>query len=234
MQFSLKIDQTIFNRFPGYAALVLYVEGIQNGASDSFSTGLLREAEVRTRVAFGDLQVSDHPHIKAWRDAFTAFGAKAKRFPCGAEALLKRVVSGHSLPPISQVVDFYNTISLRHIIPVGGEDWSGLRSDLLLYPARGDEPFVFQSSGEQHVEYPHTGEIIWADTAGVTVRRWNWRQCTRTQITTDTRDCYFVFDRLEPFPLEALDAAAEDLIGVLRQVWPECQVRRQLMMKEQS
>lgn len=38
------------------------------------------------------------------------------------------------------------------------------------------------------------GEVVWADEAGVTSRRWNWRQCTRTALTGHVRNAYFVLD----------------------------------------
>ena len=60
--------------------------------------------------------------------------------------------------------------------------------------------------------YPEPGEVIWADSTGITCRRWNWRQCRRTQLTEDTQNVYFVLDRLAPYSIEALMSAGEDLM----------------------
>ncbi len=59
----------------------------------------------------------------AWDEAFSAFGAKAKRTPCSAQALRKRVLKEGSLPAIDPVVDIYNAISIRYAVPVGGKIW---------------------------------------------------------------------------------------------------------------
>ena len=65
---------------------------------------------------------------------------------------------------------------------------------------------------------------MWADTLGVTCRRWNWRQCKRTRLVEGTTRAYFLFDALPPFGDEELAAAMGDLEGLLRAGWPEARV----------
>lgn len=57
------------------------------------------------------------------------------------EALLARTLKGQDLPAINRVVDLYNAVSVRHVLPVGGEDWDRLDGDLVLMEATGTEPF---------------------------------------------------------------------------------------------
>ncbi|MER8772928.1 hypothetical protein NKH63_30220 [Mesorhizobium sp. M0960] len=47
-------------------------------------------------------------------------------------------------------------------------------------------------------EHPEPGEVIWCDDAGVTCRRWNWRQGRRTMVTVDTRAMWLVLEALGP------------------------------------
>ena len=54
--------------------------------------------------------------------------------------------------------------------------------------------------------------MVWCDDAGVTCRRWNWRQARRTQLREDTTTALFILDALDPMTDEALHAAADDLI----------------------
>ena len=86
---------------------------------------------------------------------------------------------------------------------------------LRLVRATGQEPFETTASGEDVVEHPEPGEVVWRDDDGVTCRRWNWRQCTRTRLTPQTRDAVFVLDALGPLDDAALDAAADALVGSL-------------------
>ena len=224
MFYQLKIDPRIIEQYPGYTALIIYAQGLFNGPGDEYSTKLLRQAESKQRAAFASEKPASHPHIAAWRQAYASFGVKPNKFLCSLEALLSRTLKGHDLPTINRLVDIYNAISISHMLPVGGEDWDQLTSDLVLTFATGNEPFDTVENGEPVVVYPEPGEVIWADSTGITCRRWNWRQCRRTQLTEYTRNVYFVLDRLAPYSIEALTSAGEDLMRYLRDASPGCTI----------
>jgi DNA/RNA-binding domain of Phe-tRNA-synthetase-like protein len=224
----LSIDPPVLERFPAYTAVVLYARDLENAESDAESAGWLREAEAHARREFGDSPTAEHPHLQAWRAAFSAFGSKPSKFLCSAEALLKRVLKGEEIPSINRVVDAYNSVSLQHVLPAGGEDLDRLESDLLLAFASGEEPFDLLG-GDGSPERPDPGEVIWKDSAGVTCRRWNWRQCRRTRLTAGTRNAYFVLDRLPPWPLATLQAAGEQLRGLLKDISPSCEVETEIL-----
>jgi len=63
--------------------------------------------------------------------------------------------------------------------------------------ATGSEPFHSRVNAETVVEHPDPGEPIWVDDGGVTCRRWNWRQTSRTAITATTRRAGFIIDSLD-------------------------------------
>jgi DNA/RNA-binding domain of Phe-tRNA-synthetase-like protein len=218
--FSARVAPAVWDRHPDYRALIVLAEDVSNGPSDSASDTLLNAA-VDHLHARGLARPADDPHLAAWRAAFSAFGAKPSRYPSSAEALASRVLKGDGLPRINRLVDLYNAISVRHLIPVGGEDADALAGELQLVVAAGDEPF---DSRDGEVEHPRPGEIVWRDDEAVTCRRWNWRQGRRTQLTDRTRRAFFLFDRLVPFPLEQLDAAAEELRSQLRAWFPDCRL----------
>src|SRR5262249_46344623 len=119
------------DRFPGYTAAIVYAHGLDNGESDGESAQWLRDAEDHVRAHVAE-PASSHPHLAAWRTTFSAFGSKPSKFLCSAEALVKRTLKGEEIPPISRVVDAYNAVSLRHVVPAGGEDLDRLESDLTL------------------------------------------------------------------------------------------------------
>lgn len=227
--YRLRVDQRVLDAFPGYSVLVIYARGLTNGESDAISERELRAAEAEARASLGERKPAEHEHVAAWRGAFAAFGAKPSRYPCSVEALLSRVLKGQELPAINQIVDLYNAVSIRHVLPVGGEDLDRLTSDLTLAFADGTEPFDVVQGGEVTIEHPEPGEVVWADSTGVTCRRWNWRQGVRTRLTPDTRNAYFVLDRLAPWPLENLHAASDDLIRLLRAVSPDCEIETDLL-----
>lgn len=229
MNYRLRLDVEIKEKFPEYRALIIYAQDLDNGESDDFANQLLRTAELEQRKNFGEEKASSHPHIVAWREAYRAFGVKPSKYLCSVEALLSRSLKGNDLPDINRVVDIYNAVSIKHVLPVGGEDWDCLSSDLILKFAKGDEPFETFQNGEKIISYPTTGEVIWADSTGVTCRAWNWRQCHRTMLTTTTKNAYFVLDALPPFTLEHLGQAGDELMQHLQAISPACKLSQELL-----
>jgi len=213
----MHVEPAVFAAQPSYAAAIVVAESVPNGPSDAAGDALLRSAEEALK-ARGLERAADDPHVAAWRAAFSAFGAKPSKFNCSAEALAGRVLKGGELPRINRLVDVYNAISARHMVPVGGEDADRLEGSPRLVIATGDETFDGPDGP------PKLGEVVWRDDAGVTCRRWNWRQGRRTALTEETSRALFIFDRLEPLPLTTLEQAVEELIGLLRDGWPEAQI----------
>ena len=119
---------------------------------------------------------------------------------------------------MNALTDVYNAVSVLHQVPLGGEDLAAYRGAARLVRAAGDEAFDTVASGAPATERPEPGEVVWRDDAGVTCRRWNWRQGRRTALTRGTRAALFIFDALEPLPDDALADAADALEGALREL----------------
>jgi DNA/RNA-binding domain of Phe-tRNA-synthetase-like protein len=219
----LDVDDAIRALRPDFVALALRVSGVENQPGTEDSERWLQQAETAARET-----VAPHPHVVAWRDAFRAFGAKPQRTASSVDALWQRAAKGQ-LPHVNWLVDLYNAISVLHALPVGGEDATRFAGTLRLIRASGDEPFETVQDGMPIVEHPEPGEVVWADTIGVTCRRWNWRQGTRTRLTEASSDVLFLLERLEPLPLGALHAAGDALIAAIRERCPGASVERQLL-----
>ena len=127
--FEVHVDPTIHAQHPDYVALVLVASGLVNGPSDDGSDAQFASAEAHV-LGSGLDKATDHPHIAAWRTAFSAFGAKPSRYPSSAEALLTRVLRGGELPRANALVGLYNAVSVRHVVPLGGEDADRLEGPL--------------------------------------------------------------------------------------------------------
>ncbi|GAA1842375.1 B3/B4 domain-containing protein [Actinomadura bangladeshensis] len=212
------VDEAVLELRPDFAVLVMTAEGLANGLSDRVSEGWLAEAA-------GKADAGD-PHVEAWREAYRAFGAKPQRTRPSVDALLRRA---DALPSINRVVDAYNAVSVEYALPIGGEDLDAYQGPARLVRATGDEPFDVVAGGEPAVEHPNAGEVVWRDDAGVTCRRWNWRQCVRTRLTEDTKNALFLLERLEPYPIERLTEAGDRLAERLRVVTPDVRIESRLI-----
>jgi len=221
------VDAAVFALRPDYRALLVAVDGIVPGPSDQGSDALLQAAEAAAREALGGGPAEQLPHVAAWREAYRAFGAKPKRTRNSLEALLRRAESG--LPRVNRLTDLYNAVSVVHQIPVGGEDLTRYAGAPRLKRADGDEPFDTTADGVAVIEHPDPGEVVWCDDAGVTCRRWNWRQARRTQLREDTTTALFILDALDPVTGEALHAVADDLTARLARLGPAVRAARRLI-----
>src|SRR5580692_6898338 len=222
------VDTAVFGLRPDYRVLLLAVGGIEPGPGDQDSDALLATAEAAARQALDGGPAEQLPHVAAWWEAYRAFGAKPQRTRNSLEALLRRAPSG--LPRVNRLTDLYNAVSVLHQIPVGGEDLTRYTGPPRLVRATGQEPFDTVADGDAVIEHPDPGEVVWCDDAGVTCRRWNWRQARRTQLRDHTTAALFILDALDPMTDEALQAAADDLVSHLARLGPDVRDVRRLIV----
>ncbi|KAA0114162.1 hypothetical protein CIW51_21290 [Mycolicibacterium sp. P9-22] len=206
--------------------------GIVPGPTDEVSEALLCQAESMARKLLGVQAAEDLPHIAAWREAFRAFGAKPQRTRNSVEALTRRVQTG--LPRVNRLTDIYNAVSVIHQLPIGGEDLSRYVGAPRLIRATGEETFDTTAGGTDVVEHPDAGEVVWCDDAGVTCRRWNWRQARRTQLSEHTTTALFILDALDPMSDRQLLDAADELDAHIRRLGPDVQTVRRVLSKSSS
>jgi DNA/RNA-binding domain of Phe-tRNA-synthetase-like protein len=218
------VDEAVFAFRPDYVAALVAAAGLPGGPTDATSDAWLREAETAALTVLAGGPPEGRPHVAHWREAYRAFGAKPQRTRNSLEALLRRAPDG--LPRVNRLTDLYNAISVLHEVPVGGEDLARYVGTARCIRAAGSEPFETVASGEAVVEHPEPGEVVWADEAGVTCRRWNWRQCTRTQLGEATTAALFIVDALGPDARQAAEAAAADLERRLRALDPDVTTAR--------
>ncbi|MGV9381376.1 B3/B4 domain-containing protein [Nonomuraea sp. NPDC003707] len=204
------VDDSVFALRPDFAVLVMTAHGLRNGPTDDRSRAWL--------AAASDYEVQTDK-IDAWKDAYRAFGAKPQRTRPSVDALTRRM----PLPEINQAVDAYNSISVKHALPIGGEDLDHYTGPARLLRATGDE------ASEEALGTPEPGEVIWRDDVGVTCRRWNWRQVARTRLTEETTNAIFLLERLEPMSLEELKEAGEELADLLSELSPEVRIASRLV-----
>ncbi|WP_105969334.1 B3/B4 domain-containing protein [Streptomyces geranii] len=224
MTLTLTVSDEVRALAPGFAHVAIEAHGLVNGPSTDASSALLDDAARRLAVRLDGRAPHEDAHIAAWRDVYTAFGSKPNRTRNSAEALAKRALADGGLPRINVLVDLYNAISVAHLVPVGGEDLDRVQGGMRLVRATGTEDFVTVAGGEEVVEHPDAGEVVWCDDAGVTCRRWNWRQGPRTRLTEESTSAIFLLECLPPTAGAEGDAAGAELAELLEKFNPGAQI----------
>ncbi|MFE9096845.1 B3/4 domain-containing protein [Streptomyces sp. NPDC007264] len=224
MTLTLTVSDEVRALAPGFTHVAIEADGLVNGPSTEATSALLDDAARRLAGRLDGRAPHEDPHMAAWRAVYTAFGAKPSRTRNSAEALAKRALSDSGLPRINVLVDVYNAISVAHLVPVGGEDLHRIRGGMRLVRATGEEDFGTVAAGEESVERPEAGEVVWCDGAGVTCRRWNWRQGPRTRLTEETTSAVFLLESLAPMPVADVEKAAAELADLLERFSPGARI----------
>lgn len=206
-----KVDRKIFEDFGNPVIGIIVVGNIDNTVNNPEISRLLREAETDLRKKMTGVDIPTHPNIAPWREAYRKFGSKPNEFRSSPEALTRIVLRGSEIRSINPLVDLYNLISIKYIIPVGAEDLDKMEGDLALTFADGTEEYI--PLGEEKNDPPKYGEVIYRDDTGVICRRWNWREGDRTKITPETKNAVVVLESIASIPIEN---AVEELSSFIK------------------
>ena len=211
----IKIEKQIIERFPGLNIGILIVKGIENSGFNQEIMDLIGQEERRIKSEFNTETLSQNPKIDAWRKAYSSFGAKPKKYKCSVENLYRLILTGNALRHINKIVDLYNYISIKHMVPVGGDDLDKVDGNIILKFAKGDEPFIELNSSE--IQNPKEGEVVYADDKEILCRRWNWRECDKSKMTEDTKNVTLVIEGLPPVTSEDIAKILVELSDLVKQ-----------------
>lgn len=207
------VDQAVLERWPDYRVIFVAADHVDAVALTGIAERLHDEAHEAVRSIEPG---TPDAHTVRWHDAYRDFGIKPRVARPSVDALVRRAASDKGLPRINVLVDLYNAISMLHRVPIGGEDLDRYQGPARLLLATGDEPFHTTADGEATIDRPDIGEPVWIDEHGVTCRRWNWRQTTRTAIHLDTDRVGFIIESLDAPDHVGAALAAEQLAGFFR------------------
>jgi len=209
-----KINKEIFEKFPDLIIGVVVARNINNKGINQNIIDLIRKEEKRIKENFDIETLSQNPKIGAWRKAYSSFGAKPKKYKSSVENLYRMILQGIQLRHINKIVDIYNYISIKHMVPVGGDDIDRVEGDIVLKFATGNEKFVELNS--QEIKNPRPGEVVYMDNKEVLCRRWNWRECDKTKMTEETKNVCLVIEGLLPVTKEEIEKIISELADLIK------------------
>jgi DNA/RNA-binding domain of Phe-tRNA-synthetase-like protein len=203
------IDPLIKEIFPKIKIGVLIVKGINNNSQNPEISSMLKLAEENCSKTIQPDQISSIPKIADWREAYRKFGFKPSKYRSSIESLTRRIVKGNTLPSINPIVDLYNLISIKNVLPIGGDDIDKIEGSIHLTIAKGTEEFLKLGSSDK--EIAQKGEIIYRDDKEVLCRCWNYRECEKSKITKDTKNICLVVEGLENTSKEEIQRGISQL-----------------------
>lgn len=202
------IEESFWELFPDASIGVIAAKGFDNTKTSTDYANMLEEASKKVMVSLEGAELAKHPVISVWREAYKKFKSPREN-RSSIEALIRRAYNGKQVGSINPLVDIYNYISLKYLLPCGGEDLDEVKGDIRLTRAMGNEAFM--PLGAAANEPPAEGEIIYRDDEGAICRCWNWREADRTKLTEETRNTFLCIESVDAGRREAFEAALKEL-----------------------
>ena len=207
------IQQELFDFLPSLTIGMVVAKGVDNTHPYQEVDNLLIHAIEELKKNFTGDKAQEHPRIKPWRNAFSKLGISGSKFPSSIESMARRLLKGDPFPKINPLVDLYNSVSLRYIVPMGGHDLDTLKGNIHLRFAEGWEPFTPMGGGEK-ITVPK-GELVYRDDQEILTRNWVWRQCEKDKTTEKTRNIFIPIDVLGEVGRERADEVTQELSNLI-------------------
>lgn len=225
-------EDSFWQLFPGAAIGVLAVRRLTTTPSEAQNAAIrafLDEANHAAKKHLTSDTISENAVVAVWRQAYQKFPTK-KGARCSVEALLKRVLHDNPVGSIAPTIDITNAISLKYALPIGAENLDAIAGDLRLGTVQGGEDFL--PIGSEKQEPPLPGELAYYDDAGIVCRCWNWRDGQRTAVQDDTDGEFIAMECVDPARLGELQAAIDELAGLLTDQLGAKVLQKQLITAE--
>jgi len=208
------IQKELFDILPDLTIGVAVAKDVDNTRPSKEIDDLLAQSVEGMKKNFISDKAQDHPRIKPWRTAFSKLGISGSKFQSSVESMARRVLKGDPFPKINPLVDLYNSVSLRFLVPMGGHDLDTLEGNIHLRFTEGWEVFTPMGGGET-VVVPK-GELVYCDDREVLTRNWVWRQCEKDKAMEKTKNIFIPIDVLGEVGRER----TEEIILELTQMIP--------------
>jgi DNA/RNA-binding domain of Phe-tRNA-synthetase-like protein len=153
---------------------------IRNGEPPAELRRLINEKSEEIRRIHDEETIRKVDGIFAGKQAYRQLGKDPNRYRLSAEALMRRVVKGKDLYPISSAVDTLNLVSLSTGITIGGFDAGCVRGPIELGIGKAGEEFVAIGRGALNV----ANLPVYRDGEGAIGNPTS--DCERTRITLNT------------------------------------------------
>jgi DNA/RNA-binding domain of Phe-tRNA-synthetase-like protein len=202
----LKIDSKLKTRFPDLNVLTFHINGVHIQKRDSELEDFKADVTRQVREEYDLESVKDHPTFRAYRDFFWSIKIDPTKIRPAAEALIRRILAGKTLPCINTLVDVYNLTSIKSRIALATFDSDKLEGDLLMRFAEEGERFY--GIGMKKPLILKGGEIVVSDEEKL-VAVYPYRDADNTKVTEKTENITVVVCGVPSITEQELENASQ-------------------------
>jgi len=181
----LKISPDLKERFTGLQALIAHIRGVKvesrNAELEDFKQKIIKEVKDKCNIE----SLKDVPIFRAYRDFFWRVGIDPTKVRPAAEALIRRILGGKSIPRINNVVDAYNLASIKTEIALAAFDEDKIQGNLIMRLAIKGEKFLGIDMEEP--KELQGGEIVISDDVKL-VAIYPYRDADESKLNEETKN----------------------------------------------
>ena len=185
----LIISSEISSRFPSLKVLTSRIINVKVRKQDAELEKFKNEITNDVRKKYNLDSLKNVASFRAYRDFFWKIGIDPTKTRPAAEALIRRILHGESLPCINTLVDAYNLASIKTEIALAAFDADKLKGKLLMRIAESGEEFI--GIGMAKPMILQGGEIVISDEEKL-VAIYPHRDADDTKVTEQTRNVYLL------------------------------------------
>jgi len=217
------VEDKVFDILPDIRIVTAVILGIKN----TDSAGKLKEywnnvcanskvsAQKLTKAKDPDAHFL-HPDLKLWRGYASRLGVSNDFFPQSVQAMWKRICAGSGFS-VNPLVDYYNALSVKHVITGGGFDLHDVPGDVHLRLSTEKDTFLaLDATGKplrvEPGEVSYTADGMTAAEGTICTRHLAFKQSKKGLINPGSEDIFLTFE----MPPDMFDRTAPNLIEDLK------------------
>ena len=202
----LKINKQLRNSFPNINIVLIQINGVKIKKTDEKLEKIKFEVMKNVRDEHEINSLKDNPTVKAYRKFFWKIGIDPTKIRPAAEALIRRILVGKTIPNINTLVDAYNLASIETKIAFATFDTDKLEEDLTLrFSEKGEEvygigmkkPFILKG-----------GEIVMSDNKKL-IAIYPYRDAENTKVIEKTKNITMIACGVPGISIELLSNALQ-------------------------
>jgi len=179
----VKINKNVMKSFPDLNISIIKFKDItikkSNIDLENYKNKVLDEVSKKYNIEY----LKDVKLFRLYRDFFWNIGIDPTKIRPAAEALIRRVLSGKTIPKINNLVDTYNLTSIKTSIALAAFDDAKIRNEIKARFAKPKEEFL--GIGMEKPQILNGNEIIITDDEKI-IAVYPYRDSNETKITNQT------------------------------------------------
>ncbi|MBU1974707.1 MAG: hypothetical protein KKH52_04915 [Nanoarchaeota archaeon] len=201
----IEIKKEVFRKFNQKLRVAfILVEGIDNKTKLKESKHLLQEAEHLTHLTFHKRTIKNHDLISPWEVAKAGFGKKARHYHTSVERLLKKILKRKSVAGKDVVTNLVRYLAVKHIIPLGVDDYDRIKGGLTFSLAKGRERIGKLSRVKR-------GDLIYRDEKNILGTKLDFWKSKKTVLNNNSNSALIHIEALPPITNKELNELVKEV-----------------------